>query len=407
MNAYFAANRLSQDEKNDILSQHRTLYDGYRTLQPNVSNEQPLYVQDFAKDKVGAVLNNKGNVKPYTNVGINEQKEQKEVCDECGSMMMEGECMECGWKGEVGAMEETEKMMCECGGEMREGECMECGYKMEELDESGHLSDIYNVEDLGNAEFDYVQGGGNKYGTFEKMHHMKGIKNEQVEDDYVDNFEDPDNEDDADVGTDDLEIDSSEMYEQGYTGGGNAPDMDISNVKPAYDFVSDGPMDVYPEGEMEEDECLDCDEETEYETMESAWSEDMEEQTDVSGVQGIYGDMDPAYDFDSEGPGSAGPYQTRNEGETEEQYLPMDVWDDAHKKGHVKTHKELGIDSDDDFDEDELEVDFDDFDPRDKSWEEIKAHTGDWEEIDEDLQESFQIQKNKITEMMIRMKVIK
>jgi len=407
MNAYFAANRLSQDEKNDILSQHRTLYDGYRTLQPNVSNEQPLYVQDFAKDKVGAVLNNKGNVKPYTNVGINEQKEQKEVCDECGSMMMEGECMECGWKGEVGAMEETEKMMCECGGEMREGECMECGYKMEELDESGHLSDIYNVEDLGNAEFDYVQGGGNKYGTFEKMHHMKGIKNEQVEDDYVDNFEDPDNEDDADVGTDDLEIDSSEMYEQGYTGGGNAPDMDVSNVEPAYDFVSNGPMDVYPEGEMEEDECLDCDEETEYETMESAWANEMEEQTDVSGVQGIYGDMDPAYDFDSEGPGSAGPHQTRNEGETEEQYLPMDVWDDAHKKGHVKTHKELGIDSDDDFDEDELEVDFDDFDPRDKSWEEIKAHTGDWEEIDEDLQESFQIQKNKITEMMIRMKVIK
>ena len=61
----------------------------------------------------------------------------------------------------------------------------------------------------------------------------------------------------------------------------------------------------------------------------------------------------------------------------------------------------------DDFEEDELKVDFDDFDPRDKSWEEIKAHTGDWEEIDEDLQESFQIQKNKITEMMIRMKVIK
>ncbi len=67
----------------------------------------------------------------------------------------------------------------------------------------------------------------------------------------------------------------------------------------------------------------------------------------------------------------------------------------------------MGIDSDDDFDEDELEVDFDDFDPRDKSWEEIKAHTGDWEEIDEDLQESFRIQKNKITEMMIRMKVLK
>ena len=40
---------------------------------------------------------------------------------------------------------------------------------------------------------------------------------------------------------------------------------------------------------------------------------------------------------------------------------------------------------DDDFDEDELDVDFDEFDPRDKSWEEIKAHTGspDYSEIDE------------------------
>jgi hypothetical protein len=386
MNAYFAASSLSQDEKNDILAQHRTLYDGYRTLQPNVSNQQPLYVQDFAKDKVGAVINNKGVVKPYTNVGINEQKEQKEVCDECGSMMMEGECTECGWKGEVGAMEEKEEMMCsECGGLMNEGECTECGYKMEELDEVGHLDDIYNVEDLGNDEFDYVQGGGNKYGTFEKMHHMKGIKNEQEEDDYVDNFEDPDNEDDEVVGTDDLEIDSSEMYEQGYTGGGNAPDMDISNVEPAYDFVSNGPMDVYPEGEMEEDECLDCD----YETMESAWSDELEE-TDISGVQGVYGDMEPAFDFDSKGPGSAGPYQTSSWGGSSS---------DDTAEDDVYWEKDLAPN--------ELDLDLEKFNPEDSTWEEIKAHTGDWDEIDEDLKESFEKQKNKITEMMLRMKVLK
>lgn len=386
MNAYFAANRLSQDEKNDILSQHRTLYDGYRTLQPNVSNQQPLYVQDFAKDKVGAVINNKGVVKPYTNMGINEQV-QKEVCDECGAMQMsEGECMECGWKGEVGAMEEKEEMMCsECGGSMNEGECTECGYKMESLDETGHLDDIYDVEDLGNAEFDYVQGGGNKYGTFEKMHHMKGIKNEQEEDDYVDNFEDPDNEDDEVVGTDDLEIDSSEMYEQGYTGGGNAPDMDISNVEPAYDFVSNGPMDVFPEGEMEEDECLDCD----YETMESAWSDELEE-TDISGVQGIYGDMEPAFDFDSKGPGSAGPYQTSSWGGSS---------NDDTAEDDVYWQKDLAPN--------ELDLDIEKFNPEDSSWEEIKAYTGDWDEIDEDLKESFEKQKNKITEMMIRMKVLK
>ena len=388
MNAYFAANKLSPDEKNDILAQHRTLYDGYRTMQSVVSNQQPLYVQDFAKDKVGAVVNNKGVVKPYTNMGINEQV-QNEVCDECGAMQMsEGECMECGWKGEVGAMEEAEELMCsECGGAMKEDVCEQCGTKMESLDEIGHLDDIYDVEDLGNAEFDYVQGGGNKYGTFEKMHHMKGIKNEQVEDDYVDNFEDPDNEDDEVVGTDDLEIDSSEMYEQGYTGGGNAPDMDISNIEPAYDFVSNGPMDVFPEGEMEEDECLDCD----YETMESAWAdEELDEANDISGVQGIYGDMEPAFDFDSKGPGSAGPYQRSSWGGTTS---------DDTAEDDMYWQKDLAPN--------ELDLDLEKFNPKDSSWEEIKAYTGDWDEIDEDLKESFENQKNKITEMMIRMKVIK
>lgn len=407
MNAFFAANRLSDSEKDDILKQHRHLYDGYRTMQPNVSNEQPLYVQDFAKDKVGAVLNNKGTVKPYTNVGINEQVESKEVCDECGSLMMEGECSECGWKGEVGAMEESEKTMCsECGGQMMEGECSECGYKMEELDEIGHLEDIYDVEDLGDSDFDYVEGGGNDYGTFEKMHHMKKIKSEGIEDDY----EDPDNEDD---GFEDLQADGGEMYEQGgYTGGGNAPDMDISNIDPAYDFesegpstgdgpfdieaddmdldkseespafdfVSNGPDSVYPtEGEMEEKE--------DFEYMESAFEDEIEE-NDISGVQGIYGDMEPAYDFDSKGPGSAGPYQRSSwneeyEGEDEDAYWQKDLEDD------------------------ELDLDLTKFNPEDKSWEEIKAHTGNWDEIDEDLRENFVTKKNKIMEMMLRMKVIK
>jgi hypothetical protein len=265
--------------------------------------------------------------------------------------------------------------------------------------------------------------------------------------------------------------------EQGYTGGGNTPDMDLSNIKRAYDFVSDGPGDVYPtEGEMEEHEmspedkirykrrgitydnllsfidyektqwdmCHDFSDEFEYadniissaidnffaetgqdyenddlfdelhdickdwfgpdlisgyyeecegheeedeededfmfEEMESAFEEDeMEEswatvariaapiainyaidslnneeeieEVDVSGSQGIYGDMEPPYDFDSEGPGKAGPYQRSSY-----------------------------------YEEEELEEEFD---------------------IDEDLQESFHNQKNKINEMMSRMKIIK
>ena len=402
---------------------------------------------------------------------------------------------------------------------MTEGICEQCGGgEMEEA--TGKLDDIYNVKDLGDNDFDYVEGGGNDYGTFEKMHHMKKIKSEGK-------YEDDDNEDDAVVGSEDLQIDSSEMYEdetdgkpyemgkrgmkasrarasfiptpqeneilnnlfgqygedippivirylrklprktllnrlvkvglidkdllqgketideQGYTGGGNAPDMDISNIKSAYNFASGGPMaggDVYPtEGEMEEqapedkmkykrrgitydnllkfidyektqwDMCHDFSDEFEYadniissaidnffaetgqdyenddlfdelhdickdwfgpdlisgyyqecggqeedfmfEEMESAFEDEIDE-VDVSGSQGIYGEMDPPYDFDSEGPGKAGPYQRSS-------YYEEEM-------------------------EDEEEFD-----------------------IDEDLQESFHNQKNKINEMMSRMKIIK
>jgi len=404
MRGYFGLGQLSATEKQNILDQHKSLYNGYQTMQPQVSNTQPLYTYDFSGDKDGMVVNNKGEVKKYTNMGINEQVESKEMCEQCGGRMTEGICEQCA------------------GGEMEEG--------------VGKLDDIYNVKDLGNNDFDYVEGGGNDYGTFEKMHHMKKIKSEGE-------YEDPDNEDD---GFEDLQV-GDQIDEQGYTGGGNAPDMDLSNIKPAYDFVSDGPMaggDVYPtEGEMEEqapednmryrrrgitydnllsfidyektqwDMCHDFSDEFEYadniissaidnffaetgqdpETdeffdelhdickdwfgedlisgyyeecggqeeeeeedfmfMESAFSdEEIEEANDISGSQGIYGEMDPPYDFDSKGPGSAGPYQRSSYYEEEE--LDEETFD-----------------------------------------------------IDEDLQESFHNQKNKINEMMSRMKIIK
>jgi len=337
MRGYFGLGQLSATEKQDILDQHKSLYNGYKTMQPEVSNTQPLYVYDFAGDKDGMVVNNKGEVKKYTNMGINEQVESKDMCEQCGGQMTEGICEQCGTDGE-----------------MEEG--------------VGKLDDIYDEQDLDpTAGFDYIEGPSNDVDTFEKMH-----KNLYKEDEY----EDTDNEDD---GFEDIQA-GEEMEEQGYTGGGNAPDMDLSNIDSAYDFISGGPMaggDVYPtEEEMKE-----------YEEMESAFEEEIDE-VDISGSQGIYGDMGPAYDFDSEGPGKAGPYQrsSYNEDEMEEQRIKR---------------------RDDDFEEDELEVDFDTFDPRDKSWEEIKAHTGNWDEIDEDLQESFVNQKNKIMEMMNRMKVIK
>lgn len=173
-----------------------------------------------------------------------------------------------------------------------------------------------------------------------------------------------------------LDDEDEELYEQGFTGGGNAPDMDVSNVEPAYnfdsdgpdqfdssfddfeeegdgeqpesayEFESDGPNDVYP---VFEDDMYGYDPEKMYETMESAWAEEeLDEQPDISGVQGVYGDMKKAYDFDSDGPGKAGPYQ--------------------------EFSYESELDEEDDF-----------------------------EEVDEDLKESFLTQKNKISEMFNRM----
>ncbi len=73
---FYSLGQLSNSEKSDILDKHRELYNGYRKVHQPVSNPQDLYVQDFANDKQGLVVNNKGEVKTYTNVGINEQTEK-------------------------------------------------------------------------------------------------------------------------------------------------------------------------------------------------------------------------------------------------------------------------------------------------------------------------------------------
>jgi len=446
----FGLGQLSASEKTDILSQHKSVYNGYQTMQPQVSNTQPLTVYDFAGDKEGLVVNNKGEVKKYTNVGINEQINEKEMCSECGGMMQEGECSECGWKGDMEEQfddeieweedDDFDEMPIkddsifdkEKNKEFRPGVDLGKSFskfkdmlKLDDLDEAtGHLDDIYDEEDLSpKGEFDYVSGGGNDYGTFEKAHHMK----EQIK---------------SPIG----KISSiGSMEEQG----GNADDMDVDNVEPAYNFDSNGPNaggDVYPTNEVDEkydighefevgndrhrpkgheklkkgdkvkivkkwknipgdvfgtdksedDYGLDYDdieklskvEEMKFEPMESAWADDVDEQ-DISGTQGIYSRMKEPYDFDSEGPGKAGPYQTRNEsgyeGEDEDAYWEKDL------------------------DDDELDLDLTKFNPEDKSWEEISQYTGDDEfgHVDEDIRESFINQKNRIMEMMNRMNVIK
>ena len=62
---------MTDKERQSILKQHSTVYDGYAT--GNVpSNMTPLTVYDATKDKGGITVDNKGNVKQYTNNRINE-----------------------------------------------------------------------------------------------------------------------------------------------------------------------------------------------------------------------------------------------------------------------------------------------------------------------------------------------
>ena len=62
---------MSDEDRQSILKQHATVYDGYAV--GNVpTNITPLTVYDAAGDKEGVTVDNKGNVKSYTNNNINE-----------------------------------------------------------------------------------------------------------------------------------------------------------------------------------------------------------------------------------------------------------------------------------------------------------------------------------------------
>ena len=260
---YFAVWNPSENEKNDILSKHREIYNGYQTLNPAAMEKiQPLYVQDFANDKGGITVNNKGEVKRYTNVGINESIKE-DMCEQCGGTMKEDVCEQCG-----------------------------------SVNEQMYGQDIDKTADLNpKAGFDYIQGSSNDIDTFEGSH-KKLYKEEEDEFNSVDvlgdslmqtqefqdifssmdpsqfgdEFEYADNviyalvEPFADEDFyEDLydyikETYSEDLFDAYYVTVGDGMDDDDEDtldidyeelgeqydaVEPAYDFESDGPEDVY------------------------------------------------------------------------------------------------------------------------------------------------------------------
>lgn len=456
MRTNYGLGQLSAAEKSDILDQHKSIYNGYQTMQPQVSNTQPLYVFDPAGDKNGLVVNNKGEVKKYTNMGINEQVEEKSMCEQCGGTMKEDICEQCGE-----SVYENEEIDENWGTVARIAAPIAVNYissKMEE--EIGHLDDIYDEEDLNpNSGFDYIEGSSNDVDTFEGMH-----KNLYKEDDIIDD----DGFEDIELSTDELGEGNSDdgPFEKGKFGmkssrtratfeptpkekdiidklfgqygddippivirylrklpkkvftkrlkdlglldvdlleknkimdeqGGNVDDMDTDSVEPAYDFESEGPGGVYPVNEYD-------DKKVEYEKMESAWVDEEIDEVDVSGSQGIYGDMDPAYDFDSEGPGKAGPYQRFSYNEDEDDFGFESPSCSSCMGNGCEECDGSGMKRNSIFKNDELVFNLGDgiFDDEDDIDDE-------WEEIDTDLQEEFKHQKNKISEMFNRMSKFK
>jgi hypothetical protein len=131
---------ISDEERASILNTHRSFYDGYAT--GNVpSNQTPLTVEDLAQDKQGLQVTNTGEVKTYDN-HIHEQvvidapdmdvSDVEPAYDFVSDGPLDGETVE----GEI-----KEKEMCDqCGAEMREGECMEQCRMYKEIDEDLHES---------------------------------------------------------------------------------------------------------------------------------------------------------------------------------------------------------------------------------------------------------------------------
>ena len=155
---------MSDEERQSILSQHKSLYNGYAV--GNVpSNLTPLTVANYATDQGGITVSNDGTVSTYKNHKINESKE---------------------------------------------------------LDEIG-------LDDL-------------KKGKTYKMKDIEGRERKVKYDDRIDyemgephfKFTDDDENFGALLGSDDIEfnVDLDEEY---------ADDMDLSDIDPAYDFESGGP----------------------------------------------------------------------------------------------------------------------------------------------------------------------
>jgi hypothetical protein len=391
MNAFFLS--VKADERENILSQHRKVYDGYQTLNPAAMDAiQPLYTQDFANDKEGLVVNNKGEVMPYTNMGINESKLDfsplgyaKRVIK--GDISIEDAMEESGLpfmlisrlvKKLAGkSLEIREEEMCEqCDQEMSEenGDKMTLSMLGDAIMNSQEFQDIFSMMDptefgdefeyTDNVLYNVLQDYEGEPFYDDLYDYLRDNYSESLFDSYLvtvgGNYSDEDNTEDIDY----EELD--EIY---------ADDMDVSDEESAYQFVSHGPDDVY--GTMK-----DYDSATgSYHKIDSM--KDVQQYDDSSDINNMFGDLSDGMAFSDEDQSDTFQHDAGDVDREGDSGLGMDTENDMDLS-KVKPAYDFMSDGPDDPYGVEEEEDIE-------------------EMVDEDLRESFKEKRKLVMEMMSRM----
>jgi hypothetical protein len=236
--AHFAVWSPSENERENILTQHKELYNGYQTLNPAAMEKiQPLYTQDFANDKSGLTVNNRGEVMKYTNMGINESV-NKEMCEQCGGGMVENVCEQCGSVNEEMYGQDLDTVK-DIDPKAHVDYIEEEGETDEQYDsvESAYQFQSHGPEDVYGTLQDYDQ---------EHPHHdidsMEDVERYDPSDDLADMFDVSDGFAFRDEPSDTFQHDAGDVNRMGDEGLGQDTenDMDLGKSEPGYDFYSDG-----------------------------------------------------------------------------------------------------------------------------------------------------------------------
>ena len=389
MSAYFV--NIKPEERENILNKHKEVYNGYQTLNPApVKNPQDLYVQDLANDKMGMTVNNRGEVMPYTNMGINESKRDfsplgyaKRIVN--GEISFE-EAMKEAELPFVILADLVKKLKKSKGVEMEEGEmCEQC--QMEEgLEDGGQMDisdmassimqsqefqEIFQLLDpsLFEDEFEYADNV--IYNLLDKYEDepyyedlFDSIKYEYSEDLFDayrvtvgDDYSDEDFED----------IDYEEVEE-------DVDDGEVaSDVEPAYDFQSHGPEDVY--GTLK-----DYDKEHPHHDYDSM--EDVEKYDPSMDLANMFGDMEDGMAFKD---------------------IPTDTFQQDAGDINRMGDEGLGQDTENDMDLQKVDTGYNFVSGGSEGGDVFPNEDDIDEEVDEDLKESFTEQRKLTLEMFQRL----